>query len=277
MMDDPSSVAVSLIWGNLRNLIDFESVEIPGDIKIVGTTIGEFPIDAYEPFFLETSRDVKRNIVGRGYHAFGIGMKDTDWNYRRTLALPIYHHDKDVNMEKFGMMVRYWKDALIPDEIPCIALAIKTQGYYCDDRESQSLLVLVIWYDGVGKILELDWAEGPLEDCVTPEWRLKSTDLLSLNNALTEVKRICKHSPTWENLLFSIYINPSCLGDNLQGKKMVTSQRAWRYEWRYRKHANLTKDLDLILGKVKNIFSMKKQFIYKKPKSKNNSKRIEYV
>ncbi len=254
MMDDSYSVDLSLIWGNLRNLVDFEHIKIPGDIKIVGTTVGEFPIDSYRPILLEEKK--KKNIAGRINRVF-VGMKNTTWEHSRVIKLPIYHNNNDVSVEKLGMIIKHWRNALMPDEIPCIAIAVGARGYYCDERESQSLLVLVLWHDAVGKILELDWAEGPLEDCITPEWYLKSTDLLSLDNALGEVKKTCKHFPAWENLEFSICVSPSCLGDNLQGKKAATSQKAWHYEWKYQKHDNLIKDLNLVLDKTRDIFTMK--------------------
>ena len=255
MIDKSSLSDFALIWGNLRNLVDFKHTTIPGDFKIVGSTIGEFPIDSYRPILLEIPKGgKKKNVAGRINRVFGTGMPDTNWKYGRTITVPIYYNNGDISVDKLSMIVRHWKAAQIPDEIPCIAIAVRARGYYCDERESQSLLVLVLWHDAVGKILDLDWAEGPLEDCITPEWYLKSTNLLSVGNSLNEIIRICQNTPTWENLEFSISVIPSCLGDSLQGKKKVAFQKAWQYEWKYQKHDDFIKDLDLVLNKTREIF-----------------------
>lgn len=92
-------------------------------------------------------------------------------------------------------MFQRWKYDLIPEEIPCMAIALKTDGFYTEWREGQSIIVLVIWFDHSCKILELDWYEGAEDDCITPEWYLRSSDLLSLEEALLKLKYLSRNTP----------------------------------------------------------------------------------
>ena len=256
--DLPPSADLSLIWANLRNSTLVDSFEIPGEIKIVGAIEGEFPVNSHRPIFLEAPKNnEKSHTVGRRHYLFGKGAKEANWSKKRIITLPIYENSGSVSLEKFGAMVRRWENALVPDEIPCIAIAVKTCGFYCDERESQSVAVLSVWHDAVGRILELDWAEGPLEDCITPEWRISSTELLPLNSALAELKGICNKAPIWKKTTFSIYAKPPCLCEDLRGKKAEDFQGPWKHEWRYGKHDDLINDLNSVLEKVKNVFSTK--------------------
>ena len=257
-MDSISSGDFSLMWGSLRNLVNFEQTDMPSNFKLMGATMGAFPLDSYRPILLEAPKGAtKKHVAGRINRVCGVGMHDIEWQFERSIPIPIYHDNGGVSVETLGKMFKHWREAQVPDEIPCIALAVRARGYYSDERECQSLLVLVIWHDAVAKILHLDWAEGPLEDCITPEWYLTSTNLLSLANALGEIKRICPNPQNQEYLEFSICVTPSCLGDTLHGNKKVAPRKAWPYEWTYKKQENFVIDLDIVLNTIKNIFTIK--------------------
>ncbi len=252
--------ALPLIWGNLRNSVHFDAVEVPGEIKIVGTTTGEFPVNSYRPIFLEVPKNNEKSYtVGRGHYSFGTKFKGVNWSRKRIMTLPVYDDFGDASIDDLGRIFRFWESAMVPDEIPCVAIAVKSSGWYCEERLIQSAAVLAIWYDGYGKILGLDWAEGPLEDCITPEWRISSTEILPLDGALAEMERICSRPPHGKDVVFSIYAKPPCLCNGLQGKKAEHPQKTWRHEWTYQKHCDLTKDLGLVLGKIKSIFSIQIQ------------------
>lgn len=255
MMDSKESIStinLSLIWGNLRNLIDFDSIEIPSDFKITGTITGEFPVDDYYPIFLEVPRARKKiNISGRSNHRISPGISKNEWNFRRIISLPVYEFGETVSSNFLDIFYQIWGRSLIPEEIPCSALAIKTKGQYCDVREGQNIIVLLIWIDKTARILELDWFEGPLEDCITPEWYIRSSELLTLENGIANIRNACSSPTGWLTPTFTLYVNPSCLGISLLGKKNETNQKGWIDEWNYSDHLSLAKDLDYILDEIK--------------------------
>ncbi|MHA2331268.1 MAG: hypothetical protein ACXAEU_04505 [Candidatus Hodarchaeales archaeon] len=251
-MERISAINLSLIWGNLRNLIDFDTVEIPSDFKIIGTIAGEFPVDDYHPIFLEVPRTRKKiNISGRSNHRVSPGISKNKWYFRRIISLPTYEFSENVKSNFLDIFYQFWGRSLIPEEIPCSALAIKTKGHYCDVREGQNIIVLLIWIDKTARILELDWFEGPLEDCITPEWYIKSSELLSLKNGFVKLKDACSSPTGWFNPTFTLFVIPSCLGTALLGEKNETCQKGWIYEWNYCDHLALVKDLDYILNEIK--------------------------
>jgi len=127
-------------------------------------------------------------------------------------------------------MFQRWKYDLIPEEIPCMTIALKTDGFYTEWREGQSIIVLVIWFDHSCKILELDWYEGAEDDCITPEWYLRSSDLLSLEEALLKLKYLSQNTPKWDNQRYSIFLIPSCIGTDLKIETINRDLNIWRKE-----------------------------------------------
>ncbi len=242
-----------LSW-NLRNILEKTSMLISNEFCIIGTGLGEYPIDAWKPYFLETPKDGhKKDIGGRFSSAMGIGITNTEWNRKRTINLPIYSHIRDYDVERLKLVIKHWYDIGFPDDVPCLALAVKCRGFYSEDREAQYVTVLTVWNDVVARIVSLDWFEGPLEDCITPEWYIETTPLLNLKDAIEKMRNIYKNTH-WDNPSFSIYAIPSCLGHKLLGKMVDTSYNLWNHGWGYTNYAELKGDLELLLSGIKKIF-----------------------
>ena len=244
---------IILSW-NLRNILERPSMLAPEEFCIIGTDLGKYPIDAWKPYFLEIPRGrCKKDIVGRFHSAMGINIENTKWNLKRTVNLPIYSHTQDYDIERLKIVIKHWYDIGFPDDIPCLALAVKCRGFYSDNREAQYVTVLTIWNDAVARIISLDWFEGPLEDCITPEWYIETTPLLNLKDAVKRMRNIYKNN-NWDNSSFSIYTIPSCLGHELHGNMQDTSYNLWNHEWRYSDIAELKDDMNLLFSTIYWIF-----------------------
>ena len=251
-----STTNVSLIWGSLRNIIDFSSIKVPGNLSLVGTILGEFPVDNYHPIFLETPKSFKKfDLSGRKNFSQAYVKGSLGWSSRRITKLPLYENDGEVNNECLKSIIQCWESALIPEEIPCIALGVNISGFNSDGREGQYVTVLLLWSNKKARILELDWFEGPLVDCITPEWYLQVSDIMSLNKAMRKMKQLFKRPPNWKNLLFSLYTVPSCLGSLLQGKRKDSPYIGWQYEWSYYDHQIWIMALISILGRINSLFN----------------------
>ena len=251
-----SAIETSLIWGNLRNLIDFNSITVPSDLSLVSTTLGEFPVNNFHPIFLEVPKSLKKfNISGRKNFSQDFIDKTLGWLPRRIVSLPNYENDKDADPECLKSIIQQWERALIPEEIPCIALGVNITGQNSDGREGQYVTVLLIWANQKTRILELDWFEGPLDDCITPEWYLQVSEIMNFRKALIRMRKILKMPPNWENPLFSIYSIPPCLGCSIQNKWEESNHVGWRYKLSFREHEMWTKALESILTQIQALFS----------------------
>lgn len=250
-----STVASFILSWNLRNLPSLQSIISPEAFRITATHPGKFPVDAWKPYFLEIPKHgSKKNTAGRGLRVFNIGMESTGWDHRRIITIPRYILNQHADIENLKTVLKHWDDAFISDDIPCLALAVKTVGYYSEGREAQSVSVLSMWKDAIGRIVSLDWAEGPLEDCPTPEWYVEGTPLLNIDCAIGKMQKNYEIVPSWEESVFSVYVIPNCLGDRLQGKKNSTSYEQWETEWIYDKHADLRRDLNILLSEIQKTF-----------------------
>lgn len=258
-----SEAKASLVWGSLRNNIDFSTIEIPSSIRLVDTLMGEFPVDSFHPLFLEVPRDlVKIDFSGR----HNVNLSSTRdlypkvvWNPRRVISLPIYDYDDDLCADDihsaFSSCLLEWDQSFIPDRIPCVALALKTSGSYSEERDAQDIVVLVIWNNGTARILSLEWFEGPIEDCISPEWYLRSTGLLPLAEAFLLVEEHSNQMPDWDNPLHSIFVKPGALGKYLINGKMCESPyRGWRNEWNYYEADAFQGDIDRIINQCDKLF-----------------------
>ncbi|MFX1514129.1 MAG: hypothetical protein ACFFCQ_16250 [Promethearchaeota archaeon] len=246
---------ISLIWGNLRNLIDFNSKKIPREIWLADSTTGEFPINSFHPIFLEIPRSHKKiDISGRSNTPFR--RKSTiNWFHRRIVTLPIYETSDQMDIKCLESIVLSWERALIPEDIPWLALAFSCVGQYSNMREAQYLVVLLLWANHVARILELEWFEGPLEDCITPEWYISSSELMNPQTAFLKLKDRCLQAINWINPSFTIYTIPSCLGSSFQGKRRENNRKDWKYEWIYNDHRVALTDLEVVLEKVEEIIT----------------------
>ena len=251
-----SAIETSLIWGNLRNLIDFDSLIIPSDLSLVSTTPGVFPVNNFHPIFLEVPKSLKKfDISGRKNFSQIFIEKNLGWLPRRIISLPKYENDKNADPECLKSIIQLWERALIPEEIPCIGLGVNITGQNSDGRESQYVTVLLIWANQKTRILELDWFEGPLDDCITPEWYLQVSEIMNLRNALNRMRKILKMPLNLENPLFSIYSIPPCLGRSVQNKWEESDHAGWRYKFSFHKHEKWTKALESILSQIHALFS----------------------
>jgi len=257
ILENISSASLSLIWGNLRNLIDFDTIEIPTEITLTGKAVGTFPVRSFHPILLEIPKNRKKlDISGRSNQFNPKTTNRTDWHLKRVVSLPIYKvSEENFSNYRFKSLFKTWQDSLIPEDIPCLSLAINTIGQYCDEREGQYVVVMLIWSDSTARIIELDWFEGPLEDCITPEWYIDSSEWLSLETAFAKLKNIFSRPSYLENACYLMFINPSCLGHEFQGKKSAINCDYWEYEWIYRHQLDLIKDLEFILEKIKEIMT----------------------
>lgn len=250
----PALYELALSW-NLRNVYDAPRRRGFKGFYIAGVEEGKYPIDAWKPYLLEIPQyGHKKDIVGRCYHAFGIGLKNTEWDRKRTVVLPKYVHGQYPDKTLLKALIRNWTDVSISDDIPCISIAVKCRGYYAECREAQSVMVLVVWNDAVCRILSLDWAEGPIEDCITPEWFVETTNSIDLTIAVKKMQRAYANVQ-WDNMSFSVYPIPSFLGHCLHGEMVETTYLTWKHEWRYSDYIALREDLIIISKEIADLFS----------------------
>ena len=252
--ENESGLDSLLLSWNLRNIVPKPSALLPGEFCIDGVAPGEYPIDAWRPYYLEVPvGGRKKDIVGRTSSAFGVCLPNTEWNPRRTVRLPMFSQGGEIGPEILRQVIRSWSECTITEDIPCLAVAVKASGTYSEDRQAQTISVLMVCSDAVCRIVTLDWTEGPLEDCITPEWCVQTTTLLNLHNARREMEKLHRH-PFREGAVYSIYTLPPCLGQVLRGGPFEASYKFWNLEWRYTGHPELISDLTLILSKIQSLF-----------------------
>ena len=254
-IDSMSIIRPFFLSWNLRN-VTLEPIKFASnEFCLTGTCLGECPIDAWKRYFLEIPKnEYKKDITGRTQSAFGLRMKNTDWDQNRIVNLPIYNNYQKSGLEKLKLIINHWFDIFIPEDIPCIAVGLRSHGNYSDVRETQCVNILLIWNDAVCKIVTLDWMEGPLEDCITPEWYMNSTSLINLKSAIEKMHEFYKHDP-WENTSYSIYTIPSCIGFKLHGKMEKSKHKPWELEWNYNDYTKLKNDLSFLLIEIQKLFS----------------------
>jgi len=241
---------------NLLFLSSLGSLNRDLNVSTIKPVRGEFPINGWKQYPLEVPREgCKRSITGRCLQAFGLTMEGPLWYLNRTIKLPLYPDSLLRLIEEdnkfLKVLVQEWKLFHVFDEIPVLSIAAGVAGCYCDFREFQTVTVLPIWHDSVGRILELNWAEGSLEDCVSPEWYLKSTPLLGLEKAVEEAKSFCDQELIWEDLSFFIYMTPPFMGNSLRGERSKCD--LW-HEWKYNQYSRWKEDLNFIFSKVLEVF-----------------------
>ncbi len=251
-MLDNSSLNYSLIWSHLRNLVDLNEIKIPGSLKLVDTIQGRFPVEAYKPIFFECAKkNSKQHLLARSNTFNG----SVDWFFNRIIDMPIYEFDEEISegefKDKWQSLLRQWYYTNMPENIPCIAIATRIIGNYCDEREGQFLFVILIWHNKVARIFTLDWYEGPLEDCISPEWYIKSSPIISIDNIFSEINNIVNQLPNWKNQIYSIFLNPSFFGKYITKMSQKTSFNSiWKDEFRYNQKENFIQDLSNITRRI---------------------------
>lgn len=258
MIENIPQQNLALIWGTLRNIIDFSSYRIPTEIKIVGTFKGEFPINSYQKIYLEIPKTQEKNdLSGRLNDQFR-DIKNNLWNIRRIIQLPYYEiEDIDCKLleERFKSLLDVWNDTHIPKEIPCIAVALKIDGNYCNEREAQFIRIILVWENKIARNIDLEYYEGPLEDCISPEWYIKAFKFSSLKNIFLKLRNIQYFLPNWQNQTYKLLVIPSFLKKFLKnGKEGVILENGWGIEYNYQSRENFLLDLCFILEKINSYF-----------------------
>ncbi len=261
---DVTTSHFQLIWGHLRNLIDFENVVIPGSVRLVGTICGEFPVDAYTPVFLEIAKEHRREDLSGRFNCpgstAGQALYNNYWHPVRTIPLPLFDAEPGLSTQElckgYHQLLKDWHDSCIPDNLPCAAVSLKFHGNYCDEREAQQIVVLIIYPNRTARLLFLDFFEGALDDCISPEWYLSVSKLKSMDAAIQEFRETPMNQCGLQRTYSSILIKPNFLGDILiRGKQNETSLRKWGYEWTYASRHDLTLDLHNLLDELQDLFA----------------------
>ena len=155
---------------------------------------GEFPImDVWHPLLLEIPKGgSKSDMRGRLIGPFSSSMNPVEWDKSRTVNLPIYKNTE-----------RYQQETLkstkasrgFPYGVPVVTLATRYDGCYCDQRRAQAVSVFPVWLDSTSVLLELDWCEGPIEDCANPEWHLRASPRFPIEDGLDRLMVSCRNPP----------------------------------------------------------------------------------
>lgn len=261
---DVTTPRLHLMWGHLRNLMNFTSVEIPGSVRLVGTVCGEFPVDAHNPVFLEVAKEYKREDLSGRFNCSGSVagqvLYTNYWHPVRAVPLPRFDTDPDLTLEElcegYSHLLDDWHGSFIPDNLPCAAVALKFHGNYSDEREAQRIAVLLLYPNRTARTMFLDFFEGAMDDCISPEWYLSVTMLESIETAISGFRKMATIQPDWDRTYSSVFIKPNFLGNFLvRGRERVTSERKWESEWTYAAHQEFVLDSTALLDKVQGFFT----------------------
>jgi len=254
---------MSLVWGSLRNLFDFPNVVILDELRLMGTVPGHFPVDAHNAVPLQIPRGGQKGDLSGRYNSLTPELWNTvidqGPSWTRVVHLPLYGYDSNISNEilrkRFSAILKKWNDTMIPGNIPCAALATRVRGGYCIEREAELVFVLLVWANQVARTLQLDWHEGPLEDCISPEWYIKTSRTLPLQEALRQNLDFVGTLPNWTNLQMSLVPKPAFLGESLiYGTKKKGAARGWQCEWNYFGKMEFSQDTERILEDVETLF-----------------------
>ncbi len=259
MTQELSPDNLSVIWGSLRNHVDFDRVDVQAGLGLVGSRRGEFPVFAHHPIFLEMPRNRSRQDISGRFnsarpHSWGT-ISRQDWSPNREIQLPVYACQDGMTFFefkcRFESIVRMWHSAWIPDNIPCAAVGVNVLGNYSDEREAQNSSVLLLWANGTATHLQVDWFQGPLEDCVSPEWYMRSSSLLPWPIGLQSLGATLQEPSRLENAVYSAFVQPSFMGHLLStGERETTGFEGWEYVWRYFNHDAFVGEMQVLLSEL---------------------------
>ncbi len=252
---EENKLNTSLIWGALRNLIDFSEINVHEPFSLVGSEQGTFPIDTYHPIYMEVPRSLKSDITGRSNFSSPNKYNKNKWGTRRIISLPVFREEGDLQNEVLQNIFQLWNDSYVPKEIPSIAIATTIYGGYSSEgRIGQYAAILIIWANRTARILELDWFEGPLEDCITPEWYIRTSELMTRKNAIKKMREIHKIPPAWDKPVYSMFSIPSKIDVNFKGNRDDTGYGIWGNGLKYIEFDDLQDDLENILRKLNEVY-----------------------
>lgn len=216
---------------------------------VAGIVLGEFPIDTWYPLLLEIPEGgSKACISGRFPGLLSSSVSRVEWDKSRVINLPVYKNKEGYGPETLRRVKASWNE--FPDAVPAVTLANRYDGCYCDQRRAQMVSVFPVWADGTSILLELDWYEGPLENCANPEWHLRASPRLPIKDGVERLRRSCRNPPMWEDCSFYVYVIPAFLGSNLLGSGNGNSSKVWQKEWRYSNHGDMLNALDKIVTTI---------------------------
>ncbi len=212
---------------------------------------GHFPIDSWHPILLEVpDGGSKKHISGRFPNLTGSSANQVRWDSSRVISLPVY---TDGAKECEPCPLRNSETLRESAEsMPCISVAARYDGYYCDQRRAQSVSVLPVWPDGTSMLLDLDWYEGSLEDCSNPEWVIQASPRVLLRDGVDRLRMACRRRPVWEDCLFYVYVIPAFLGTSLLGSGSENPSRVWQKAWKCANHGEILSALGKIVATVMN-------------------------
>jgi hypothetical protein len=229
----------------------------------VGTVCGEFPVDSYSPIFLEISKEHKREDLSGRFNCSGSttgqAFYTNYWHPVRSIPLPLFENDSNLSFQElkegYSQLLEEWCESSIPDNLPCAAIALKTHGNYCDEREAQRIVVLLVYPNRIARLMFLDFFEGAMDDCISPEWYLSVSKLMSFDWAIKKVTELSLNQTDLQRPHSSISVKPEFLGKVLiHGKKEETSERKWGFEWTFNSQSELVIDLSILLDHFRSIF-----------------------
>ncbi|MCF2139490.1 MAG: hypothetical protein K9W44_05485 [Candidatus Lokiarchaeota archaeon] len=266
MAEQISAHHLALIWGTLRNIVDFNYLEKSVEIMLIGAENGEFPIHSYQKIYIELPKNQTRiDLSSRSNnHSPTLNSSPEKNNYvknqwinQRLIRLPRFYIKKNSSelINLYKSLIKNWNSTQIPSDIPCFALALKVIGDYSNEREAQFVRVLLIWENKIARIIDLEYFEGPLEDCISPEWYINSFNSSNLYQVSKIMTNVQAYLPKWTNQSYSLHIIPSFLTNFLKyGKKGFCFENGWKYEYNYLSINELNSDLSVILDLIKSFF-----------------------
>lgn len=255
MVIETQTQNISLLWGSLRNLIDWSSLsttdEFPG-IALIGEELGIFPIDSYQQLFLEIAKDNRKlDLSGRKNIYYNRPSISDKWSKRRIIKLPTYLQDRPISLRRLKEISELWDYYFIPSDLPFLAVATVIKGDQTSEgRLAQHGVVLTINSNLTGRIFEIEWFEGPEEDCITPEWYVRSSELLSMDQAILKVKKLHQLKSRLKRPLYAISTIPSSLDIPIEGEIKEHTTKYWKIEHTYFDFLNFQGDLYNLLDLI---------------------------
>jgi hypothetical protein len=251
---DAELIPFTIFW-NTRNLPHIQFPEKKEQNGVIDSKLGEYPIDGWNNIFIEIPLDAKKSdLSGRSNYKRKKEQSLKRGSQNRIIKLPVYSQDAVKDVRKLKHIIKHWSEILFGEDIPCIALATKCRGFYSDQREAQIVTVLMVWNDSTARMTTLEWYEGPLDDCISPEWHMRSTSYMSLVKAIEKFKDTYSNI-NWDGMCYALYIVPQCLGHCIQSRSTRTSYPSWVNEWQYKNQTFFKKDLSSVLSDVHALFS----------------------
>ncbi len=197
----------------------------------------EVPMAEMRSIPLEIPIDgIKHHIQGRFPGGASLGPTDDSG----LMSLPLYTGEESSAAQVFEELVKNGGSTNTEVKIPMVTITTKVCGRCDDGREVQSLGVLPLWRDNTAIMLELDWSEGsPAEDAINPEWFIRASPKLPVDQGFQRLKDCSKLSPLIETCSYHLYVNPASLGKQVLGEGRQYPSTSWQREWVFKSREEL--------------------------------------